>query len=82
MKSIERELIDSNLVIYLFTNEDQNKREKVKELMKNKPYLNVSMQNLREISNVLLSKYGFGKKNTTDHLNDIKSSALVLFDNY
>ncbi|MDO8627841.1 MAG: PIN domain-containing protein [Candidatus Diapherotrites archaeon] len=79
---IERELVDSNLLIYLITGEDQNKMQKVKEFLISKPYLNVSLQTLRELSNILLNKYSFDKTNTIDHLNDVKSSMLVIFDNY
>jgi len=71
--------VDSNILIYLFGN-DNIKKEISKELLKKKP--NISIQVCNEVSNILMKKYKFLPQEVKNILQEIlKNTTLSIIDN-
>lgn len=53
--------LDTNTLAYLISNEDIEKHKKIKDFIKNKN-LFISIQNLKELSNILFKKTNLNNK--------------------
>lgn len=57
----EKYFLDTNTLAYLISNEDIEKHKKIKDFIKNKN-LFISIQNLKELSNILFKKTNLNNK--------------------
>lgn len=76
---MQKELIDSNLIIYLTARENEEKREKIKKLVEEKDFT-ASSQSIRETASVLLEKYRFQPQEIKIIIYDLTKTFEIIED--
>lgn len=67
----DKAFLDTNILIYLYTEDDKNKRETVLNVLDDYDCI-TSLQTFNEVSNVLLRKFSLSAEQIKDHLDNIE----------
>lgn len=67
----DKAFLDTNILIYLYTEDDKNKRDAVRNILDDYNCV-TSLQTLNEVSNVLFKKFSLNSIQIKNHLNNVE----------